>query len=141
MIFFLPYILADVAAGLIWRFMFDGDYGLAAAIAHAWAARTVRAGGSRLGDGAILVVIVWKYFGFHMMLYIAGLQGIDQALLEAAAIDGASRLQRFRHITLPLLVPTIRLSVFFSVIGSLQLFDMIMPLTEGRPGRTARRRW
>jgi raffinose/stachyose/melibiose transport system permease protein len=134
MIFFLPYILADVAAGLIWRFMFDGDYGLAAAIAHALGLPAPYV----LADpdwamAAILVVIVWKYFGFHMMLFIAGLQGIDQALLDAAAIDGASRLQRFRHITLPLLVPTIRLSVFFSVIGSLQLFDMIMPLTKGGP--------
>jgi raffinose/stachyose/melibiose transport system permease protein len=134
MIFFLPYILADVAAGLIWRFMFDGDYGLAAAIAHALGLPAPYV----LADPdwamvAILVVIVWKYFGFHMMLFIAGLQGIDEALLDAAAIDGASRLQRFRHITLPLLVPTIRLSVFFSVIGSLQLFDMIMPLTKGGP--------
>ena len=81
----------------------------------------------------MLVVIVWKYFGFHMMLYIAGLQGIDRSLLEAAEIDGASAWQRFRHITLPLLGPMIRLSVFFSVVGSLQLFDIIVPLTGGGP--------
>lgn len=134
LIFFLPYILAEVAAGLIWRFMFDGDYGLVAAIAHALGVQPP----FLLADPdwamvAILVVIVWKYFGFHMMLFIAGLQGIDQSLLDAAAIDGANRLQCFRRITLPLLVPTIRLSVFFSVIGSLQLFDLIMPLTKGGP--------
>jgi raffinose/stachyose/melibiose transport system permease protein len=134
LIFFLPYILADVAAGLIWRFMFDGDYGLAAAIAHALGVPAPYV----LADPnwaiyAILVVIVWKYFGFHMMLFIAGLQGIDPALLDAASIDGANAMQRFRRVTLPLLVPTIRLSVFFSVIGSLQLFDMIMPLTKGGP--------
>ena len=98
-----------------------------------WVCRTDVLADPDWAMAAILVVIVWKYFGFHMMLFIAGLQGIDQALLDAAAIDGASRLQRFRHITLPLLVPTIRLSVFFSVIGSLQLFDMIMPLTKGGP--------
>ena len=134
MIFFLPYVLADVAAGLIWRFMYDGDYGLVAAIAHALGLQAPYP----LADPAwamyaILVVIVWKYFGFHMMLFIAGLQGIDRSLYEAADIDGAGRIQRFRSITLPLLVPTIRLSVFFSVIGSLQLFDMIMPLTKGGP--------
>ena len=85
-------------------------------------------------------MIVWKYFGFHMMLYIAGLQQIDASLYEAAAIDGATRWQRFRHVTLPLLGSTIRLSVFFSILGSLQLFDLIMPLTgAGRP--TARRPW
>ncbi len=134
LIFFLPYILADVAAGLIWRFMFDGDYGLAAAIAHALGvpAPYVLADPNWAMCG-ILVVIVWKYFGFHMMLFIAGLQEIDPALLDAASIDGASGLQRFRNVTLPLLKPTIRLSVFFSVIGSLQLFDMIMPLTKGGP--------
>jgi raffinose/stachyose/melibiose transport system permease protein len=134
MIFFLPYVLADVAAGLIWRFMFDGDYGLAAGIAHALGVAPPYV----LADPdwaiyAILLVIVWKYFGFHMMLFIAGLQGIDAALYDAASIDGANRRQRFRRITLPLLAPTIRLSVFFSVIGSLQLFDMIMPLTKGGP--------
>ena len=82
---------------------------------------------------AILVVIIWKYFGFHMMLYIAGLQGIDKSLLEAAEIDGASAWQRFRYIILPLLGPMIRLSVFFSVVGALQLFDIIVPLTGGGP--------
>ena len=57
----------------------------------------------------MLIVILWKYFGFHMMLYVAGLQGIDKSLLEAAEMDGASAFQRFRHITLPLLGPMIRL--------------------------------
>jgi raffinose/stachyose/melibiose transport system permease protein len=134
MIFFLPYILADVAAGLIWRFMFDGDYGLAAAIAHAFGQPVPYV----LADpdwamAAVLVVIVWKYFGFHMMLYVAGLQSLDKSLLEAAEIDGANALQRFWHIILPLLGPMIRLSVFFSVVGALQLFDMIVPLTGGGP--------
>lgn len=134
MIFFLPYVLADVAAGLIWRFMFDGDYGLIAAITHGLGIASMYP----LADPhwaiyAILLVILWKYFGFHMMLFIAGLQGIDRSLFDAADIDGANRWQRFRSITLPLLVPTIRLSVFFSVIGSLQLFDVIMPLTKGGP--------
>ena len=81
----------------------------------------------------MLIVIVWKYFGFYMMLYVAGLQNIDKSLLEAAEMDGAGAFQRFRHITLPLLGPMIRLSIFFSVVGSLQLFDVIVPLTGGGP--------
>jgi raffinose/stachyose/melibiose transport system permease protein len=134
MIFFLPYVLADVAAGLIWRFMFDGDYGLISAVTHAVGLPSAYPlADSDWAMTAILAVIVWKYFGFHMMLFIAGLQGIDPSLNEAADIDGATRAQRFRRITLPLLMPTVRLSVFFSVIGSLQLFDMIMPLTQGGP--------
>lgn len=137
LIFFLPYVLADVAAGLIWRFVYDGDYGLLPALASlvGMQAPYVLAD-KNLAIFAILVVVVWKYFGFHMMLFIAGLQSIDRDIYEAAQIDGASRFQRFRSITLPLLAPTIRLSVFFSVIGSLQLFDMIMPMTGGGPSNS-----
>ena len=100
MIFFLPYVLADVAAGLIWRFMFDGDYGLPSAITGCSASRRSFCSPTRTGRfSAVLIVIVWKYFGFHMMLYIAGLQSIDKSLLEAAEMDGASAFQRFWHIT------------------------------------------
>ena len=134
LIFFLPYVLADIAAGLIWRFMFDGDIGLAAAAAHAMGAKPYYIlADDRWAFTTILVVIVWKYFGFHMMLYVAGLQGVDKSLLEAAEIDGASAWQKFRHVTLPLLGPMIRLSVFFAVVGSLQLFDFVAALTGGGP--------
>jgi raffinose/stachyose/melibiose transport system permease protein len=134
LIFFLPYVLADVAAGLIWRFVFDGDYGLVAALAHLIGVEAPYLLAERgLAMYAILIVIVWKYFGFHMMLFIAGLQTIDRSFYEAAEVDGATRLQKFRSITLPLLAPTIRLSVFFSVIGSMQLFDLVIPMTGGGP--------
>ena len=134
MIFFLPYILADVAAGLIWHFVYDGDYGLVSGITSLIGAQPVfLLADKNWAFSAVLVVIVWKYFGFHMMLYVAGLQSLDKSLLEAAEMDGASAFQRFRHITLPLLGPMIRLSIFFSVVGALQLFDMIVPLTGGGP--------
>jgi raffinose/stachyose/melibiose transport system permease protein len=137
MIFFLPYILADVAAGLIWHFMFDGDYGLASTITGALGLQPYFLLASKdWAFSAILIVILWKYFGFHMMLYIAGLQGIDKTLLEAAEMDGATPFQRFRYITLPLLGPMIRLSVFFAVVGALQLFDIVVPLTGGGPFNT-----
>ncbi|MBB3963095.1 MULTISPECIES: sugar ABC transporter permease [Rhizobium] len=134
LIFFLPYVLADVAAGLIWRFVYDGDYGLFASIAGLLGVATPYVLADKdLAMYAVLAVIVWKYFGFHMMLFIAGLQSLDKSVLEAAEIDGASGWQRFRYITLPLLGSTVRLSVFFAVVGSLQLFDLIMPLTGGGP--------
>jgi raffinose/stachyose/melibiose transport system permease protein len=134
LIFFLPYVLADVAAGMIWRFVYDGDFGLVGGIAHALNVDSVYPiADKNLAIYAILGVVVWKYFGFHMMLFIAGLQTIDKSLLEAAEIDGASPRQRFFRITLPLLGSTVRLSIFFAVVGSLQLFDMVMPLTGGGP--------
>ena len=137
LIFFLPYVLADVAAGMIWRFVYDGEFGLVAGIADAfglpapfWLAD------KQVAFYAVLGVIVWKYFGFHMMLFIAGLQAIDKSVLEAADIDGATGWQKFYRITLPLLGSTVRLSIFFAVVGSLQLFDMIMPLTGGGPSNS-----
>jgi raffinose/stachyose/melibiose transport system permease protein len=137
MIFFLPYVLADVAAGLIWHFVFDGDYGLVSAITGFFGAPPIFLLASRdWAFSAVLVVILWKYFGFHMMLYIAGLQSLDKSLLEAAEMDGADAIRRFRYIILPLLGPMIRLSVFFSVVGALQLFDVIVPLTGGGPFNT-----
>jgi raffinose/stachyose/melibiose transport system permease protein len=137
MIFFLPYILADVAAGLIWRFMFDGAYGLPSLITGALGfAPYYLLADKTWAFSAVLVVILWKYFGFHMMLYVAGLQSIDKSLLEAAEMDGAGPWQRFWRITLPLLGPMVRLSIFFSVVGALQLFDVIVPLTGGGPFET-----
>jgi len=137
MIFFLPYILADVAAGLIWRFMFDGAFGLPSLVTGALGfAPYYLLADKTWAFSAVLIVILWKYFGFHMMLYVAGLQSIDKSLLEAAEMDGAGPWQRFWRITLPLLGPMVRLSIFFSVVGALQLFDVIVPLTGGGPFET-----
>lgn len=138
LIFFLPYVLADVTAGLIWRFIYDGDYGAVASIATWLGLDPVHL----LADPdfaiyAILVVIVWKYFGLHMILFIAGLQQIDRSLYEAARVDGATGWQLFTKVTMPLLAPTIRLSIFFSVVGALQLFDVIMPMTGGGPSSSS----
>lgn len=134
MIFFVPFILAEVAAGLIWSFMFDGDYGLVASITNSLGLSSYFILADRdFAFYAIMIVIVWKYFGFHMIIYIAGLQNIPNELIEAAIIDGASPGQIVRHIKIPLLRPAITVSVFFSVIGALQLFDMIIPLTNGGP--------
>ena len=134
LVFFLPYILADVAAGLIWRFMLDGQIGIPAVLTQLFGLPPFfLLASTDWAFTAVLIVILWKYFGFHMMLYIAGLQSIDKEMLEAAEMDGARPFQRFWHITLPLLGPMIRLSIFFSVIGALQLFDIIVPLTGGGP--------
>jgi raffinose/stachyose/melibiose transport system permease protein len=134
MLFFLPYVLAEIATGLIFSFVYDGDYGLLATFCRmigVEAPHLLASPGTAML--AVLVVVVWKYFGFHMMLFIAALQGQDKHVIEAARIDGASRWQSLRYIVIPLLYPTIRLSIFFAIVGSLQLFDLIMPLTRGGP--------
>lgn len=134
MVFFLPYILAEIATGLIFSFVYDGDYGLLAGIYRLFGAEAPHLlASSTTAFPAVLLVVVWKYFGFHMMLFIAALQGMDRNIVEAARIDGASRIQVLRYVVIPTLYPTIRLSMFFAIVGSLQLFDLIMPLTRGGP--------
>ena len=81
----------------------------------------------------LFVIISWKYFGFHMILLLAGLQGIPREIEEAALIDGAGRWQAFRYVTFPLIGPTLRVSIFLSVIGALQLFDIVWVMTGGGP--------
>ena len=130
-----PYILSEVVTGVVWRQILRPD-GLLDMMLTA-----VGAGGLTrewLADPNIVLyslffVISWKYFGFHMILILAGLQQIPRSSTEAAAIDGATRWQRFRYVTLPLLGPTIRVSVFLSIIGALQLFDLVWVTTKGGP--------
>jgi raffinose/stachyose/melibiose transport system permease protein len=131
LIYFLPFILAEITAGLIWRFLLDGNYGL---VADLFPEVFVLAD-PQLALYAVATVMVWKSFGFHLVLFIAGLQQIDRSLYEAADIDGASNWQKTFGITLPLLGPTIALSGFFIVINSLQAFDIIMAMTSGGPAR------
>ena len=133
-IFFLPYILGEVVAGLIWRFVFDGNFGLAAQVSR-WLGveQFYILADPNLALMAIMVVVIWKYFGFHMMIYIAGLQDIPRELREAAAIDGASRWQRFRHVTLPMITPTIFFNLVLGIIGALQVFTSAYVATAGGP--------
>ncbi len=135
LVFFAPYVIAEVITAIVATLVLQpnglADWLLTTAgledSYHPWLADpdTVLV--------ALFFVITWKYFGFHMILLLAGLQGIPHEIEEAAAIDGASRWQSIRHITLPLLGPTIRVSVFLSIIGSLQLFDLVWVTTRGGP--------
>jgi len=135
LIFFLPYVLSEAIAGIVFSLMLRPealvDTGLTTvglgALIQDW-----------LGDTHIVMITVffiisWKYFGFHMILLLAGLQGIPREIEEAARIDGADAVGVFRHVTLPLLGPTLRVSVFLSMIGALQLFDMVWVTTGGGP--------
>jgi raffinose/stachyose/melibiose transport system permease protein len=135
LVVFAPYVLSEAITAVIWLLILQpGGFvdqvmrslGLGGLI-HQWLADT----------GIVLytlfVVITWKYIGFGIILLLAGLQGIPPELREVAAIDGANAWQTTRHIVLPLLGPTIRIWIFLSVIGSLQLFDLVWIMTLGGP--------
>jgi len=124
---FVPYVISEVVVGLGWSLMLQSNGALnglleslgLGALATDW-----------LSDPAIaiwtlMIIITWKYIGFAVILFLAGLQGVPEELSEAAAIDGASYWQIQRHIVLPLMGPTIRIWAFLSIIGSLQLFDLV----------------
>lgn len=137
LVFFVPFILAEVATGLIWSFIFDGDYGVTSVFSTWFDWEKVFPLSDRTWAlPVLLTVFVWKYFGFHMMIFIAALQSIPKELIEAARIDGATPWQIASRVQIPLLKPALAVSVFFAVVGSLQLFDLIMPLTRGGPSNT-----
>ena len=135
LLFFVPYVLSEAITGIVFRLLLQPDSVFDAIVKSAGLGsfRTDWLGETSIVMFTLFAIITWKYFGFHMIIMLAGLQGIPKELEEAAYIDGADRRQAFRFITLPLLGPTIRVSVFLSVIGALQLFDMIWVTTGGGP--------
>lgn len=134
--FFLPFVLSEVIVGVLWDLIYDPTYGILNPIIHLFSPGSP--GVAPLGSPssvfwAILIVIIWKYFGLHMTIYVAGLQGIPVELEEAARIDGATNGQVFRFVILPLLATTIQITLFFSIIGSLQIFDIVWAMGQGDP--------
>jgi len=135
LIVFAPYVLSEVTTGVAWLLMLNPDSFIDTVF------RDLGMGGLIQGwisdpefvRYTLFVVITWKYIGFAVLLFLAGLQGIPTELIEAARIDGANGVQLTRRIMIPLLGPTIRIWIFLSVIGSLQLFDLIWVMTLGGP--------
>ncbi len=136
-IFFMPYVLSEVIAGIIWLSLFspDPDRGLINALLTLIPGVQAQ---NFLGDvnmvmPVVFVVLTWKYFGLHMLLDMAGLQNIPKEVEEAAMIDGASRWQTVWYVTIPLLRSTLLTSVYLSVLGSLTQFNLIWIMTRGGP--------
>jgi raffinose/stachyose/melibiose transport system permease protein len=136
MAFFIPYVFSEIITAIIWGYVFHPHEGLVNSTFkliipgyenHAWLGHpdTVML--------AIFIVISWKYFGMHMILYMAGLQGVPRDLEDAARVDGATELHVLRYVTLPCMGSTIRLTVYLSVLGSLQQYIIPWTLTEGGP--------
>lgn len=133
LIIFAPYVLSEVIAGVMWLIIFDPN-GIATKL-FTDLGLTPPAGGwfedQKWGFWTVFFVVTWKYLGLAIILFLAGLSGVPQELQEAASIDGASWWQIQRRINIPLIGPTIRIWAFLSIIGSIQLFDMVWVLNKG----------
>ncbi len=140
---FSAYVVSWVAVALLWMWMLDGDSGIVG-----WALRAVRGALhdrpapaiSLLGDPtwalpSLAIVGIWKLTGYAMIVFLAGLQSVPRVLLEAAALDGAGAWARFRHVTLPLLMPTAAFVATTTLVTSFQAFDAVRIMTQGGPAR------
>ncbi|MCM3630320.1 sugar ABC transporter permease [Paenibacillus glycanilyticus] len=134
--FFIPYILSLVIVGFIWKFIFMQGFESLGASTGWGIFKLSWLGEPGLAFISILLVSIWQSVGFYLVIYIAGLQSVPDDLKEAATVDGAGPFRRFFNITLPLLAPSITISVFMALTNSIKVFDVILSLTGGGPGGT-----
>lgn len=138
-IFYLPVIIASIAVATIWRWMYDPFFGLFNSLLTEWGMSgwiQDWLGNRKLALWSVFVAHLWSSVGFSMVLFLAGLQGVSQTLIEAARIDGAGRYAVFRHVTLPALGPTITIVLVLSLINSLKAFDIVYGMTGGGPAQS-----
>ena len=129
--FFLPVVLSLALIGFIWQLIYSRDQGLLNAVLHTeidWY------GDSRWNLWAVLVAAGWKHAGYIMLLYLAGLKGVDPSLREAAAVDGASQVRTFFSVVLPVMRPINIIVIVVTVIESLRAFDIVWVINKGTNG-------
>jgi len=139
-VIFFPVVISAVVIGFMWSMIYNKDYGL---LNYALRGLGLRALIRPYLDDPhtvmfyVSIPVVWQYIGLYMMLFLTGLQGIEPAVFEVAEIDGASSVQRAWHITLPLLMDTLKVSVMLCIAGNMKIFDHIFIMTGGGPGKSS----
>ncbi len=136
MIFFIPPVLSEVVVGLVWQWILDGNYGLL----NGWLANMGLSQLARnwLSDPktaltTVAIVHSWKGFGWGFLIFLAGLQTIPRELYEAARVDGANAWACFKNITAPLMIPVTVLVAILTILGTMQVFVLIIAMTDGGP--------
>lgn len=136
-IVYLPAVISPLIMGYIWYFILQPERGFLYNVLKELNLGFLNVnwlGGRYSALWVLVLVNVWQYVGMTMIIYLAGLQSIPAELYEAGKMDGASYFQTLRYITLPQLIPAIKINVVTNIIGSLSVFDIIMALTDGGPG-------
>jgi multiple sugar transport system permease protein len=134
--YYLPVITPLVISSIIWKWVYDGDYGLANYYllkAHLISHPLLWLSDNKLAMPAVIIMNIWVGVGFNMVVYLAGLQAIPAELYEAAEVDGANAWQRFRRITFPLVAPTTFFLLVINTIGAMKAFTQIFVMTNGGP--------
>ena len=136
--FFLPSITSMVVVAIVWQWIYNPEFGLLNYFLSLFGIK----GPKWLLDArtsllSLAIVGIWKSAGYNMIIFLSGLQGISTSYYEAAMLDGAGTWAQFRYITLPLLKPTTFFIFVMSVISSFQVFDQVMLMTQGGPGRSS----
>ena len=136
-VYFIPFVTTLVAVAIVWRYLYHPQYGLLNyALGWFGVAPINWLGDPKWAMPAIILLAVWKNFGYNMLIFIAGLQAIPEELYEAARIDGASALRQFWHVSLPMLAPTFFFVGVVTMIGYFQLFAEPYVMTQGGPLRS-----
>ncbi|MFE4663766.1 carbohydrate ABC transporter permease [Streptomyces sp. NPDC056716] len=130
----LPFLISGVVAGLVWQWMLDPQLGIVNVLIGKFSGEPVKFLGSpQWAIPSLALISVWKSMGYSTILIVAGLQTIPDDVYEAGRLDGASEIQMFRRLTLPLLRPIMAMVVVLSVISSFQVFDIVQVTTKGGP--------
>lgn len=133
-VYFIPAICSMTIVSILWSFLVNPDIGMFCYWAKLLGFNPINVLNSpTLAMPTVILVSVWKNFGFNMVILLAGLNGIDESYYEAANMDGASGFQKFKKITVPMLMPTLSFTVVNSIIGSFQVFDQVYIMTKGGP--------
>ncbi|EDP19482.1 MAG: carbohydrate ABC transporter permease [Enterocloster bolteae] len=133
-VYFIPAICSMTIVSILWSFLVNPDIGMFCYWAKLLGFNPINVLSSPTwAMPTVILVSVWKNFGFNMVILLAGLNGIDESYYEAANIDGATGFQKFRGITIPMLMPTLSFTVVNCIIGSFQVFDQVYIMTKGGP--------
>ena len=132
-VFFLPNVIGGIILGFIWRFIFTSAFPAVGELTGWGFFQLPWLGDAFTGFWAIIIVFTWRTTGYLMVIYIAAIVAIDDAVIESAQIDGASAVQLFLRIILPLIVPAITICLFLMLSWSTKIFDVIFSLTRGGP--------
>lgn len=140
-VLFMPTVVCTVAVAFIWNLMLDPVNGYIPALFEklGWEslANIIWLGNSSTAIHAVSFVNIWQWTGWSMVIYLAGMMAIDESLYEAAGMDGASRFQKFKNITLPLLAPSLTVNLVTSSIGAFKIYDLPFVMTSGGPGHAS----